>query len=144
MTRAERRILLNQVARSMQPFEAIQRELSGLSDDERLAWIDDLIVAVDQSHPTPQDVEASIVTSGMKPTFTPCVLLVTKPLRQALAAIRALPPNETEKAFRLMTALLGISDGHRRIACGSQCHHWWHKDLDDAGVVSALMASGEA
>jgi hypothetical protein len=140
MTRIERTILLNQVAQSVRRFDDITRELAIISETERVEWLSDLIFAVGQSHPTPADVEAALAASGLKLTYTPCVLLRSKPLRDALAKIRQLPTDETEKSFRALTSVLSVSDARRRVACGSGCQHWWHKDLGDVRVVNELLA----
>jgi len=142
MTRAQRTILLNQVAQSVRPFDDVTQELAVVSESERLEWMGDLIFAVAQSHPTRVDVDAALAKSGLKVTYTPCVLLRTKPFREALSKIRGLPADETEKSFRALISLLGVADGRRRAKCGSGCHHWWHKDLSDTRVVDELLAHG--
>lgn len=81
-----------------------------------------------QAHPLAEDVAQAIKRSGLKPSFTPCVLL-EQAIRPELALhkILALPIAEQEKTFRLLIALYSIADARRRIThCSEGCAHAWH------------------
>ncbi len=54
-----------------------------------------------QAHPTRNEVDDGIKLSGLKPSYTPCVLLAKKPFNDAMKIIRSLPENEWEKSFIL-------------------------------------------
>jgi hypothetical protein len=132
-------LLLNQVAQGIHAVDDLLKEVDGTDDHERLAWFDDLAMAVSQSHPHPAEIEQAIVESGVLATLTPSVLLRAKPLGQALSTMRDLPTHETHRTFRILVTLLGISDGRRRASCDGDCHHWWHEDLRDPAVVRSLL-----
>lgn len=113
MTRAQRTILLNQVAQSVRSFDEIRQELALINELDRGEWLADLIYAVGQSHPTVNDVDRALTVSGLKLTYTPCVLLRSQPIREALAKIHSLPADETEKSFR---ALMQAAARHRSLS----------------------------
>jgi len=133
----KRQLLLNRVAQDICPVHLLLEEVESADEPSRLAWFDELAMAVMQSHPMPTEVEQAIAHAGLKPTFTPCVLVRTKPFRQALRVMRGLPLDENPKTFRLLVALLGIADGRRRESCGRECNHWWHGDLRGDDVIKA-------
>jgi hypothetical protein len=45
------------------------KEVDVSDDPDRLAWFDDLAMAVSQSHPQPADIEQAVVASGLKATL---------------------------------------------------------------------------
>jgi hypothetical protein len=134
---ARRLLLLNRVAQGVRSVDLLLTEVASVDEPRRLAWFDDLAMALLQSHPLTAEVEQAIAHAGLRPTFTPCVLVRTKPLGEALAVLRGLPSYETPKAFRLLVALLGIADGRRRQSCSPDCQHWWHRDLRGDDVIES-------
>ena len=133
-------LAFNQVAQGVRPLEALDALHETLDVEQCRVVLDTLIGAVLQAHPRPEETTQAIQRAGLKASHTPCVLLEQKPLPEALAAIRRLPKNEMRKAFRLLTALLGIADARRRAACSKDCHHWWHQDLGNPAVIDRLLA----
>src|SRR5512145_3300315 len=83
-----RQVLLNQVAQAVRGICDVFVELDSIDEVSRLAWFDDLAMAVSQSHPQSTEIDAAIVASGLKSTFTPCVVLKTRALGEALSTIR--------------------------------------------------------
>jgi hypothetical protein len=80
-----------------------------------------------QSHPTHADVENGIRLSGLKPTFSPCVVMLKRPLGDACNKILAMPHHELSKAFKLWLAIFSIADRRRRETnCANGCAHDWH------------------
>lgn len=80
-----------------------------------------------QVHPTRDEVCAGIELSVLKPTYTPCVLIMKKPFKEALGKILMLPESEWEKSFILLISILGIADKRRRETdCCNGCTHEWH------------------
>lgn len=135
---------MNQVAQGIRPFAEISEALEGLSDASQREWLGDLIFAVGQAHPTSRQIEEAIAGAAIRRTYTPCVLVLRKPLREALHKIQGLPVQERCKSFHLLTAILGVADSQRRLACGACCGHWWHRDLRDENVVNQILAEGAA
>lgn len=86
-----------------------------------------LSVILLQSHPTTEEVISGISRSKLKRTDTPCVLMVEKPFKEAVATIKNLPENEWQKAFVLLLSIFSISDKRRReTECLNGCTHEWH------------------
>ena len=80
-----------------------------------------------QSHPTVDEITDGIIKSNLKPTYTPCVLLVKKPLKEAMAQIHNLPENELLKSFILLLSIFSIADKRRKeTECSGGCNHQWH------------------
>ena len=80
-----------------------------------------------QAHPSRKEVANGIKLSGLKPSYTPCVLMTEKPFNEALKIIRNLPENESKKSFILWLSILSIADKRRRETdCSNGCTHEWH------------------
>ncbi|MBN9418495.1 MAG: hypothetical protein J0I12_23800 [Candidatus Eremiobacteraeota bacterium] len=83
------------------------------------------------------DSQSAIQRSGLKPTFTPCVLLS----RNRAPRIPNLPLNEQLKSFQLLVAWFSLADERRRgERCKGDCSHWWHQDLRDEPTLQAIRA----
>ncbi len=110
-------ILVNQLAQGIVPIESGRtwfRSLeTGAVDDNTLSKrsvLRGLACFIKNAHPIPTDALDAIQASGLKPTFTPCVLLRSgEDTATQLAKITGLPEPELEKAFTLMIALLEVA-----------------------------------
>lgn len=136
----ERLILVNQVAQAVHPIDELLSEVASSDENSRLAWFDALASAVSQAHPQPTDFVRAIADAGLRPTFTQCTLLSSKPLGLALATMRGLPMSEMQRSFRLLVSVLAIADSRRRLLCPPGCAHWWHQDLRDPDVVRRIAS----
>ena len=124
----ENELQLNRIA------QGVVRESEGvlwfesLLSEQRMQVLCTLAQFCSQSHPLRDDVAVAIARAQLKPTATPCVLLkkaITP--EKALHKIIRLPESEQLKSFRLMMALLSISDARRRaVDCKDGCSHEWH------------------
>jgi len=106
--------------------------------DEKSDILDTLYLIATQSSPGFMHVDDAIERSGLKKTYTPCVLLkkcdgVKIPrVDIQLTKIICLPHEEYNKAFRLMLSLFTVCDELRRKdRCRGKCSHWWHQDLSN-------------
>jgi hypothetical protein len=80
-----------------------------------------------QSRPTIDEITNGIEKSKLKTTYTPCVLMLKKPFKEAIAIIQNLPENEGEKSFILWLSIFSIADKRRRnTVCSDGCYHEWH------------------
>ena len=89
----------------------------------------DLASIAHQAHLRAEEVGPAMQLAGLKPTFTPCVL-VSKGAspEKAFHKIASLPEAEWEKSFRLLLGLLSIADARRRAThCAQGCSHEWHQ-----------------
>lgn len=119
---------LNRIAQGLVPEDSGLRWFGGLIAAERVAVLKDLAYITHQSHPKLEEVPSAIVRSGLKSTFTPCVMLqnADRPT-SALSRIASLPEPEHAKSFRLLLALFSIADARRReTQCKDGCIHEWH------------------
>ena len=121
-------MMINRLAQGLVPVEAGISWFAALAPADRQCAMQTLWLCCDQSGILPSDVDAAISLAGLKPTFTPCVMLkkAARP-RLALESIIALPENEQLKSFRLLLALFAIADKRRReTRCKDGCQHEWH------------------
>jgi hypothetical protein len=120
---------LNQIAQGLISWTEGVSWFNGLPSLARSAVLRELAAIAKQSHPKADEVEQAIQLAGLKPTFTPCVL-VTKAApapEQAFHKVISLPEDEWEKSFRLLVGLLAIADARRRSThCAEGCSHEWH------------------
>lgn len=78
-----------------------------------------------------QKLDSSLVIekSGLRPTFTPCVLLA----KGRADKLSKLNPDENGKSFKLLITWLNLADSRRREQrCRGSCSHWWHQELTDS------------
>jgi hypothetical protein len=123
----EHALILNELSQERRPLVEGLVWFRALSLDGRRAVIRELAYFCLQAGAVTADTEESIARSGVKPTATPAVLISRGSLREQLAKIGNLPEPEMEKSFRLLLALLSISDARRRqINCVDGCTHSWH------------------
>ena len=110
-----------------------------ISLGEGLAWYDEsdshsrneIMKALDlclfQSHPTQEDVEKGIKKSGLKATYSPCVLARKKPLNEARQKVLNLPEPDRRRGFILFLSIFSVADKRRRkTQCKDGCAHEWH------------------
>ena len=141
-------VYLNQVAQNVVTLNDATREFRDLDSATRSDVMHRLYLMTHQSHPLPDEVSLAIAQSGLKPTFTPCVMLSGGNVESQLSRIAKLPDNELDneldKAFLLLLTLFRIADNRRRELCGDNCQHWWHQDLSDDAVVREVTRNGGA
>lgn len=120
---------LNQIAQGLIPWDAGVEWFETSTAAEKSVILGDLGFMVHQSHPLVAEVQPAIEKSGLKSTFTPCVLaLKSDPPERAIHRIVTLPESERLKSFEFLLALFSIADRRRRsTVCKSGCTHEWHK-----------------
>lgn len=118
---------------------------AALSAEKKQVVLCQLASMFQQAGATVHEVNGAIALSGLKASFTPCVLMARGRVSIQAAKVISLPGYEWEKAFRLFLALLAISDARRRrLVCKGVCNHWWHQDLSDGeAVVRRVMGLSE-
>lgn len=119
---------LNRIAQGVLSEAAGNSWFEELSSVEQTEVLQDLAYVCHQAHPKPSEVPEAITRSGLKPTFTPCVMLKSVAIPEhAISRIISLPAEEHAKAFRLLLALFAIADTRRReTQCKGGCTHEWH------------------
>lgn len=125
--------MLNRVAQDRLPFAEAVRWFESLPETEQQKWLRTVALMCHQAHPHSEEIDPAISLAGLKPTFTPCVMIraAVRP-EHALDRMADLPAEERQKAFRLMFALYCVADTRRRqTQCKNGCSHEWH-NFDNA------------
>jgi hypothetical protein len=124
----ESELQLNRIAQGIVSLDAGLQWFGALSSSEQGNVLNNLAHMTHQAHPRTEELAPAILRSGLKETFTPCVVLQTSDRpTQALSRIAALPESEHLKSFRLLMALFSIADARRRESeCKDGCTHEWH------------------
>jgi hypothetical protein len=129
-------IYLNRLAQGLEPLDRGIEWFEQQSAEQQVNIIRELVYFVYQSHPLPSEVSAAVERSALKPTFTPCVLMLKPDFMKRLTSLANLKADEHMKSFRLLVAMLDIADSRRRKSCGANCNHWWHQVANDLKTAS--------
>jgi len=119
---------LNRIAQGLVSVPEGIAWFEALAPDEQQSVLRILAYITSQSHPLSAEVEVAIGQALLKPTLTPCVMVLKAPLPETgCQKLPALPSDEWVKSFRLMIALFSLADRRRReTSCRSGCTHEWH------------------
>ncbi|MFQ6148515.1 DUF5958 family protein [Streptomyces seoulensis] len=125
----ERDVILNELAQGLRPISQGIEWFDGLSPEEQSETLLFLRHHCIQARAVIEDGPESIRRAGLRLTHTPAVLITRGRIDQQLGKIASLAPlDERRKAFRLLIAVLAISDARRRERyCSDGCGHWWHR-----------------
>jgi hypothetical protein len=123
-----RELKINQIAQGVVSWDAGVEWFETCAEAERNLILRELGFIVSQAHPLVAEVQPAIEESGLRSTFTPCVLaLKSNPPERAIHKIISLPEPERLKSFKLLLALFSIADRRRRsTVCKGGCTHEWH------------------
>ena len=134
----EYEIRLNQIRQGVITGEDGLEWFAGLEGTEQKSVLCTLNYMCMQAGPMTADVPLAILDAGLKPTFTPCVMLKSGKIRTASSKALHLPSTEYLKLFRLLIALFKIADQRRAELCVPDCRHWWHQDLASEAVLLTI------
>ncbi|WP_020413330.1 DUF5958 family protein [Microbulbifer variabilis] len=120
-------VTINRIAQGEIPIEEGIEWFKALPEEEQHKALRGMNLCIHQSHPRELEIEEGIKLSGLKETYTPCVIMRKNTFNSARAKVLALPSHEWLKAFRLWLAIFTIADSRRRSTdCQAGCDHWWH------------------
>ena len=71
----ETEILLNKFGQTLIGIDPLLHLFEGLEVTSKRSFLNELLFLILQSKPKEEDIELAIVNSGLKSTYTPCVLL---------------------------------------------------------------------
>lgn len=137
-------IFINQLVQGIHSIEKGVEWFSTYSQNEQLSMLRMCYLFIIESGALPQDVPDAIQTAKLRASFTPCALLSKGTLKEQIAKVLNLPSTEYIKSFRLLIALLSISDSRRRLRCAGKCHHWWHRDLSNPDVIREIKSGSQS
>ena len=145
MVSAEERVQINRWAASPETWDAAASWFLTQSCEERRETLRETGCMALQAGCRPGDVDPASHLFHLKPSWTPGVLMSIGRPKTQLVKVLGLPENELLRAFALLLGLLSIADLRRlRDHCANGCQHWWHRDLEDEEIRSAIIDSGEA
>lgn len=137
----EDEILINKFGQELVAIEQLIEDFSLLEDFQKKEFLNGFIYLIMQSKPKKEDVEPAILKSGLKPTFTPCILLKKGVSNHDLEKIVNLPESELTKAFVLLLSLFKIAYKRRFAVEKDNLDKWWYWDLSDSEKVEMIMKS---
>jgi len=137
----EDQVLVNQFGQGLIAIDQLIADFSLLETMTKKKLLNELLFLIMQSKPMEGDIEPAIIKSGLKPTFTPCVLLKRGVANHNLAKIVNLPEYELTKAFVLFLSLFKIAYERKFMDEKDNPHKWWYWDLSDHEKLEMIMES---
>lgn len=125
----EHEIRINQIAQNFVPLSDGLNWFIRSEEELQKRVLHSLYTCCAQCHPDQKEIEAAIVNSRLKPSYTPCIIAASQKgdISEKLWKIANLPKNEWAKAFALLASVLAVSDNRRRSTeCKNGCSHEWH------------------
>lgn len=136
----EDEILINQYGQFIVDENRILFYFTGLTDTQKKEYLLDIVELISQSKPKDCDIAISIENSQLRPTYTPCVLLVHGGIKyHNLKKIVDLPPSEQLKTLVLFLNLFRVSYRRRFKEESHKCDKWWYFDLSDERNVELIL-----
>ncbi|MBN8684311.1 MAG: hypothetical protein J0L99_16810 [Chitinophagales bacterium] len=131
-------ILINQYGQGLIGSEPFIAAMSQMEEAQKKLFWDELLFLILQSKPEATDIAPAIEASGLKPTFTPCVLLQKGVKPHHLRKIIELPEAESDKALLLLLSLFKIAYQRRYLLEKNDPNKWWYWDLSDSANLEKL------
>ena len=125
----EQEIIFNQFGQGVCIEEKLIRQFESLKIEgkrEMMIEVENLIL---QSESTIDDIDVAIGKSGLKPTFTPCVIIKKGLNHGNFQKIINLPENELIKVFRLIIYLFKEGYCRKYSKEKGDPNKWWYWDL---------------
>lgn len=123
----ERELKINQIAQGLMSLEDGLKWFDGVTADSRADIMRSLDLCIFQSHPSIDDIEQGIKKSGLKESYSPCVLIRKKPFNQVRQKILEMPALDLRRGFILLISVFSVADSRRRMTqCKGECGHDWH------------------
>lgn len=135
-------ISINQYAQGVVSIEQILDCYDTFSLKKKKDYLEILIgYFILQSKPLDSDIPLAIKESGLKPTYTPCVMLKKGVSPHILRNIIALPENESKKVLILLLSLFKIAYLRRFHNEKNDPNKWWYWDLSDEKNIEIILHS---
>ena len=135
----EDEILVNKFGQGLVTVEQLTERFGLLEVLEKKEFLNDFLYLIMQSKPKKEDIEPAMLDSGLKPTFTPCILLKKGVANHDLEKLVNLPENELTKVFVLLLSLFKIAYKRRFAVEKDNPDKWWYWDLSDNEKVEMIM-----
>jgi len=136
----EQEILVNQYGQGVISIEQLISLFEGFDEKNKRSFLADLYCLIIQSKPQDEDIKTTIKESGLKPTYTPCILLKKGVKGHNLMKIIELPDNELKKVLILFITLFKIAYNRRFELEKDHSEKWWYWDLSDDKNVEKIFS----
>jgi hypothetical protein len=134
----EDEILINKYGQDLISADELLKNFSVYDLLSKGVYLRELLGLIVQSKPKDEDIELAIKESGLKPTFTPCVLLQKGVANHHLQKIVELPEVELSKAFVLLLSLFKVAYSRRFKEEKNSPNKWWYWDLSNNETVDQI------
>lgn len=138
MLKVEEAINLNKYGQDILHIKYLLKSFSELKTSEKRNYLTEVLSLIHQSKPKEEDIELSIISSGLKPTYTPCVLLKKGFGSHNLNKIINLPDNELNKSLILFLNLFKIVYKRRFLIEKDNPDKWWYWDLSEENNINKI------
>lgn len=139
MLNVEDSILINQYGQGLAEINDILSIFESYMPEQKQKYLREVVCLILQSKPYTFDVEPAIRLSGLKITYTPCVLLMKNGIaRRNLYNISSLPEGESVKSLILFLTLFRIAYMRRFTSEKNNPNKWWYWDLSDKNNICKL------
>lgn len=135
----EQEILINQYGQGVVGIGQLISLFETFGGDSKRLFLNEMLFFIMQSKPENEDVELAIVSSKLKSTYTPCVLLKKGVESNRLKKIIELPDNEIDKVFILFLSLFKVAYSRRFKLEKDNSDKWWYWDLSDNKKVNTII-----
>lgn len=125
----EHEILVNKYGQELVNTELLLNLFGSFDMNSRKVFLSEILFLILQAKPKEEDIEPAIINSGLKATYTPCVLLKKGVANHNLEQLVNLPENELTKAFILLLSLFRIAYKRRFAVEKDNPDKWWYWDL---------------
>lgn len=138
----EYEILINKYGQGLVNKEPLLQFFKSLEEISQKAILNDMLFLIQQSKAKDDDIDLAILNSGLKSTYTPCVLLKKGVLNYNLERIINLPKQEMTKVFLLLLSLFREAYQRRFLMEKNNPEKWWYWDLSDESNISRIRRNG--
>lgn len=135
----EEQILVNKYGQGLIDVTQLSAFFNPLNVPQKRAFLDAIHNLILQSKPVDDDIEMSIMNSGLRPTFTPCVLLRKGVANHNITRIIQLPEDELDKVLLLLLSLFKVAYNRRFKLEMNSPHKWWYSDLSNSENVKNIL-----
>ncbi len=134
----EHKILVNKYGQGLVNTEQLLDLFGRFDFDFQKVFLNEILFLILQSKPKKEDIVPAIMNSGIKPTYTPCVLLKKGVANHNLEKLVKLPDNELKKTFVLLLSLFKIAYMRRFVVEINNPDKWWYWDLSDEANINRI------
>ncbi|SFN92271.1 hypothetical protein SAMN05421594_4726 [Chryseobacterium oleae] len=132
-------IFINKYGQDLVNIDPFKILFSNFNIENKRDYLEGIISLIIQSKPQNEDIEPAIKASGLRPTFTPCVLLKKGVANHNLIKLINLPDFELEKTLVLLMSLFKIGYKRRFIEEKNNPDKWWYWDLSDRNIEDKIL-----